>query len=133
LFVIKPAGYRVPLNSNNLPKFYYIHKPKGSPPSEYKGVDPTGPLPKSVDFALIPQQESDNFRALVFGDPQVNDSTELSYYENDAVSEVKGVKAVAFGITMGDLVQQNLNQHKDYAASRQRWAYPGTMSLATMT
>src|SRR5689334_16455766 len=30
IFVVKPAGYRVPLNSNNLPRCYYIHKPKGS-------------------------------------------------------------------------------------------------------
>lgn len=116
LFVIKPSGYRVPVNSQNLPQFYYIHKPKGSPAFTYKGVEPTGPLPASVDFALIPQPESDNFKFLVFGDPQANDSTELGYYENDIVSEVKGVKDVAFGLTMGDLVQQNLNQHKDYAA-----------------
>lgn len=115
-FVIKPAGYRIPLNSNNLPQFYYIHKPKGSPEAKFKGSAPTGPLPKSVDFPLIPQQESASFRALVFGDPQVLDSTELGYYENDVVSEVRSVKNVAFGITMGDLVQNDLNLHKDYAA-----------------
>lgn len=115
LFVVKPAGYRVPLNSSNLPQFYYIHKPKGSPALEYKGVAPTGPLPKSVDFPLILQQEPAAFRALVFGDPQVLDSTELGYYENDIVSEVKGVKNVAFGLSMGDIVQNNLKLHKDYA------------------
>ena len=31
IFVIKPRGYKVPLNSDNLPKFYYLHKPQGSP------------------------------------------------------------------------------------------------------
>lgn len=116
IFVVKPAGYRVPLNSNNLPQFYYIHKPKGSPAFEYKGVAPTGPLPKSVDFPLIPQQEGDDFKALVFGDPQVNDNTELGYYENDIVSEVKAIQHIAFGLTMGDLVQKDLNQHKDYVS-----------------
>ncbi len=115
IFVVKPEGYRIPLNSNNLPQFYYIHNPKGSPEAKYKGIAPTGPLPKSVDFPLVPQQETDNFRALVFGDPQVLDSTELGYYENDVVAEVKNVQNVAFGLTMGDLVQENLNLHKDYA------------------
>jgi hypothetical protein len=124
LFVIKPAGYRIPLDKNNLPKFYYTHNPKGSPETKYKGIAPTGPLPKSVDFALVPQQETDNFRALVFGDPQVLDSTELGYYENDVVSEVKNVKNVAFGLTMGDLVQENLNLHKDYAAITSKIGIP---------
>ena len=31
IFVTKPAGYRVPLNELNLPQFYYIHQPEGSP------------------------------------------------------------------------------------------------------
>ena len=31
VFVIKPAGYQVPLNADNLPQFYYIHQPQGSP------------------------------------------------------------------------------------------------------
>lgn len=124
IFVVKPSGYRVPLNSNNLPQFYYIHKPKGSPPAKYKGVEPTGPLPKSVDFPLIPQQEPEEFRALVFGDPQVNDNTELGYYENDIVSELNAVKNVAFGLTMGDLVQQDLTQHKDYAAVTSKVGIP---------
>ena len=33
LFVLKPSGWMTPLNSHKLPQFYYIHKPKGSPPS----------------------------------------------------------------------------------------------------
>ena len=50
LFVIKPRGWRTPLGESMLPRFYYIHKPQGSPELRYGGVDPTGPLPKSVDF-----------------------------------------------------------------------------------
>ena len=71
IFVIKPRGWRTPLNKNNNPVFYYIHKPHGSPAGlRYAGVAPTGPLPKSVDFPLYPQEEPDQFRAIMFGDPQ---------------------------------------------------------------
>ncbi|WP_435522713.1 metallophosphoesterase N-terminal domain-containing protein [Chryseobacterium indoltheticum] len=30
VFVIKPSGYMVALNQNNLPQYYYQYKPKGS-------------------------------------------------------------------------------------------------------
>ncbi|MER3413019.1 MAG: metallophosphoesterase, partial [Armatimonadota bacterium] len=30
-FVIKPAGWMTPTDENNLPRFFYIHKPSGSP------------------------------------------------------------------------------------------------------
>ena len=33
IFVVKPSGYAVPLDENNHPKFYYIHKVNGSPAS----------------------------------------------------------------------------------------------------
>lgn len=52
LFVIKPRGYRTPMTQQMLPRFYYIHKPQGSPTLKYPGVAPTGALPKSVDFPL---------------------------------------------------------------------------------
>ncbi|MGN7723702.1 calcineurin-like phosphoesterase C-terminal domain-containing protein [Chitinophaga sp. 22620] len=115
IFVIKPSGYAVPLNADNQPKHYYIHKPKGSPKFEYPGSAPTGPLPASIDFALRPQQESNNFRALVFGDPQIYDDRELGYFDKGIVSEVAGVKDVAFGISLGDLAGKDLGYHKPYS------------------
>ena len=55
IFVIKPTGYRTALDENNLPKFYYLHKPNGSPKFKFAGVAPTGPLPQSIDFPLYAQ------------------------------------------------------------------------------
>lgn len=114
LFVIKPADYLLPVNAYNQPQFYYIHKPNGSPAAEYKGVAPTGPLPASVDFALKPAREEDQFRALVFGDPQVYDEREVGYFKKGAVDEVAGIRGIAFGISMGDLAGQDLELHKSY-------------------
>src|SRR5690606_40994531 len=39
-FVIKPNGYQFPVDENNKPKFYYIHKPAGSPNLKYEGSKP---------------------------------------------------------------------------------------------
>ncbi|MGK9121062.1 calcineurin-like phosphoesterase C-terminal domain-containing protein [Olivibacter jilunii] len=115
IFVIKPSGYQVPLNKFRQPQYYYIHKPKGSPPFEYAGVAPTGPLPQSINFALVPSEENDRFRMLVVGDPQVLDKRELGYFDKGIVSEIAGVKNVAFGLTLGDIVQNDLNLMKDYS------------------
>lgn len=115
IFVIKPRGYKVPLNADNLPKFYYFHKPKGSPPTlKFKGVAPTGPLPKSVDFALMPQQEADDYTALIFGDPQAYNAREMEFFEKGVIAEVAGVKDVAFGLSLGDLVGNDLSLHQPY-------------------
>lgn len=110
VFVIKPSDYRFPVDCNNLPLFYYIHKPTGSPtPSKYKGVAPTGPLPTSIDFPLISQPEKTSVSALVFGDPQPYNLTELDLLKRGVISEVEGIKGVDFGISLGDIVGNNLD------------------------
>lgn len=108
LFVVKPRGWMTPLDADKLPQFYYLHKPNGSPKSKYPGVAPTGPLPASVDFPLRPQNEPDQFRALLFGDPQPRDEKEIDYIYRDVVQELIGVKA-AFGVSLGDVVFNDLS------------------------
>jgi hypothetical protein len=101
VFVIKPSGWQTPLSKTNLPRFYYIHKPQGSPKSKYPGVPPTGPLPESIDFPLYPQDERQQFQAIVFGDPQTRGLQDVAYLAHDIVEELVGTKAV-IGISLGD-------------------------------
>ena len=109
IFVIKPRGYMTPINKNRLPKFYYIHKPHGSPDGlRYAGVAPTGPLPESIDFPLTQQSEPHTFKALVFGDTQPSNMQEIEWLAHDVVEEVIGTDAV-FGLSLGDLVGDDLN------------------------
>ena len=108
LFVIKPRNWQSPLNADQLPQFYYIHKPTGSPDSRFPGVGPTGPLPSSVDFPLHPQSEPQQFRAVLFGDPQPRNQTEVDYIAHDVVEELIGTEA-SFGVTLGDIVFDDLS------------------------
>ena len=115
LFVIKPEGYQVLLDTNNIPRFYHIHKPLGSPDSlKFAGVEPTGELPRSVDFALYPVHEESSFRCIIFGDPQMRDDEELEYFEKGVVRELVGEKDALFGISLGDLAYDNLAVHPGY-------------------
>lgn len=116
VFLIKPSGYSIPLDEFNIPKFYYIYKPQGSPTLKFNGTAPTGKLPKSVDFALNKTNETDNFSAIVFGDPQPYINQDIEFFKKAIIDEIKqqGNRNALFGISLGDLVGDNLNLHQPY-------------------
>lgn len=112
VFVIKPRDWVAPLNQDNLPQFYYIHKPAGSPANfKFPGVDPTGPLPKSIDFPLRHRPEPESFKAIMFGDPQPRNVTEVEYMAHDVIEQIVAEQAhgAAFGVTLGDIVFDDLS------------------------
>jgi hypothetical protein len=112
VFVIKPTGYMVPVEPGTmLPRFYYLHQPKGTPAElglRYRGIDPTGPLPASVDFALRKADEPTAFEVLLFTDPQPESPTEVEFVRDDVVSALIGTNA-AFGMTTGDVTFDDLS------------------------
>lgn len=108
-FVIKPRGYTPPLSADRLPRFSYLHKPAGSPQLKFPGVAPTGPLPSSIDFPLRAQREPDTFQAIFFGDTQPRDLREVDYFRHDIVDDLIGQTNAQFGVTLGDIVFNDLS------------------------
>ncbi|NNE00564.1 MAG: metallophosphoesterase [Pirellulaceae bacterium] len=111
VFVLKPRDWVTPLNDQNLPQFFYIHKPEGSPQDwKFAGVDPTGPLPPSIDFPLRRRPEPEKFKAIMFGDPQPRDIAEVEYIQHDVIEQIITAEAhdAAFGVTLGDIVFDDL-------------------------
>ncbi|MEO1717341.1 MAG: calcineurin-like phosphoesterase family protein [Planctomycetota bacterium] len=118
--VIKPAGHQVPLNEHGLPQFHYIHKPQGSPDDGYlfAGVEPTGPLPESIDFPLVRVDEPTAFSVIVFGDPQPYTLEQMDHFRADVIDPQlspggigpeRNIHGALFGISLGDLVGDNLD------------------------
>lgn len=115
IFVIKPEGYKLPVDESFIPVYYYHHKPMGSPESlRYKGVSATGKLPKSVDFALYKYNELKDFSVVVFGDPQPYSVQDLDYFSQKIVADVQKTDKTLFGISLGDIVGDNLDLHPIY-------------------
>lgn len=85
-FVIKPRGWRPPVDAANLPLFYAA-----------------GPGP-AADFALVRSEEPDGLRALVVTDPQPASATEVGYLVRGLVERIGRRTDVAFGVTLGDVV-----------------------------
>ena len=113
VFIIKPSGYTLPLNDKNLPQFYYIHKPMGSPELKYPVIQPTGELPEAVNFPLYPSTVTDTFDVIVLADPQPLVPEDLNYLRDDIVAELAGIRA-SFGIVLGDIVWDNLSLYDHY-------------------
>lgn len=91
LFVIKPSAYNYPVNKNNLPQFFYLHKPNGAPKMKFETLHETGPLPESVDFGLLTGCDSEVFSVIVASDPQAYTEEQVSFYETDIVNELKTI------------------------------------------
>ncbi|TGE01457.1 calcineurin-like phosphoesterase C-terminal domain-containing protein [Methylobacterium nonmethylotrophicum] len=111
VFVVKPTGFALPRGADGLPRFSYLHQPAGTPPDlalRYPGIDPTGPLPDSVDFGLVRSPESGDFDVVLFTDPQPESHAELTFVRDTAVARVLGTGA-AFGMTTGDVLFDDLS------------------------
>jgi hypothetical protein len=117
IFVIKPTGYAVPVERGiMLPRFYYIHQPKGTPAHlglRHRGIEPSGPLPGSVDFALEKVDEPTRFDVLMFTDPHAGSPAEIDFIRDDVVNPLIGAKA-AFGLTTGDIMSDDLSLYARY-------------------
>jgi len=121
--ITKPAEFAVPLDDNNLPEFYYIHNPNGSPPQYFPGIEPTGPLPESIDFPLIPKPRTDEFKVIVMADPQPESYDELYHMQDKVLSELVGTEA-AFAVVLGDIMFDHLNMFPDYILSISKAGIP---------
>ena len=111
LFVIKPTGWTTPVDTvTQLADFAYVHRPHGTAAAlrtRFAGVQPTGPLPASIDFTLRPQDEPSRFEAVLLTDPQPESAVELGYVRDDVVAQLGGQKA-AFALVLGDLMFDDL-------------------------
>lgn len=121
LFISKPAEYEVPVDGNNLPRFYYIHYPNGTPPVaafEYPVIEPTGPLPSSLDFALLPGKHNvKRFKAMGFADPQAATDEFQDGVREDIVNDLIGNPyGAVFGLVAGDVVDDTLSLYPRHNA-----------------
>lgn len=112
LFICKPASYSVPLNEVQLPQFYYHYYPGGTPGVttwKWPVIEPTGPLPETIDFPLLRETARDTFKAMGFADPQTADDEELDMMRKDIIDHLFGNPYKArFGLVAGDVVNDNL-------------------------
>lgn len=145
LFISQPTGYRVSVDEDNLPQFYYRHYPEGTPDKvdgtsvqwRYPVTSATGPLPDSIDFALthLDDEQTDQFAAYAFADPQARSDLDQDKLREDLITTLIGNPLDAeFGITVGDVVFDSLDLYERHTAMMAlidvpQWYLPGNHDL----
>lgn len=97
IFITEPIGYDTPVDKDNIPQFFYHYLPKGSPmnyegkPFRFGGLQPTGPMPKQINFPLVQSEYKESFKIVVSGDTQPYSNNEVSYVRDTLVNEMAGM------------------------------------------
>jgi hypothetical protein len=110
LFITKPAAFDVPLDALNVPQFSYHHIPNGSPSLRFGGLPASGPLPRAINFPLVPSHQDEHFKAIISGDTQPYSNNEVGYVRDTLVRDMiaDGTDKIEFLIIEGDILGDDL-------------------------
>lgn len=144
LFISKPSGFDLPVDEDQVPQFFYRHYPEGTPTEiagtsiawDWPVIEPTGPLPSFINFGLLAQAEKEStFNALGFADTQARFELGQDMLREDLINPLIGNPYNAdFGITVGDVVYDNLGlykRHKEMMGLMEipQWYLPGNHDI----
>ena len=114
LFVVKPAGWRLPLRADGLPAAWHPPRPGGGD--------------READFALQrgPARDGGALSVRVLADPQVKSLADVDYYARDIVDPLAaaGGRDADLGISLGDIVDDVVALYPDINAVTARLGVP---------
>ena len=144
LFISKPANFSLPLDENNVPKFFYRHYPEGTPAQVantsvewlWPVTAPTGTLPESLNFPVFEAEEaSSKFTAHGFADTQAQSEIDQDMLREDLINPlINNPYSVEFGLTVGDVVFDKLDLYDRHKAMMgligiPQWYLPGNHDI----
>jgi len=116
IFVVKPAGWRAPDGADGLPAFWRQQPLAQASGLRYGGL-PVGELQPQLDFALQKAGAAGaDLDVLVFADPQPKSRTDVGYYRRDIVEPLAGHVRAALGLSLGDIVDDDLSLYPEVNA-----------------
>lgn len=109
IFVVKPAGWRVPAGIEGLPGFWRQQPVEHAIPLQHGGIA-AGKLRARIDFPLRrASADTGGLDVLVFADPQPKSTVDVGYYRRDIVEPLVGKARATLGISLGDIVDDDLS------------------------
>lgn len=116
VFVVKPAGWRLPLRADGLPASW--HASPGAAGGVHRG-----------DFALAREGAAPRdarLPVLVLADPQVKSETDIGWYAGDIIAPLQagGHAGARLGISLGDIVDDAVDLYPGINAVTTRLGLP---------
>lgn len=130
VFVVKPATHALPPRAaDGLPDFWRHVQPAPGPALAFGGI-PAGPV-ACRDFALLPAgdgiaggEDSPSMEVLAFGDPQPKSLADVGHYRRDIVEPLLGRHRARLGLSLGDIVDDDLSLYPAMKAATARLGVP---------
>lgn len=104
VFVIPPPGYLPPTGSDGLPQFWQHELARAETRLRYGGR----PASRADGRFLLRPVDREPPRLLVFGDPQPKTAEEVEHFRRDIIEPIRGKHEAALGVTLGDVVDDDL-------------------------
>lgn len=117
IFLIKPAGFAC-TTPPGAAGGWYLHQPDGTPAHlalAGEAIAPTGPLPETIDFALVRSDEPRRFEVLLAADTQPANEREL-HYAGRMIDAAMARCRPAFALSHGDVMADDLSLLPAYIA-----------------
>ncbi len=125
VFVIKPAGHDLPRRADGLPDFWKHRIVVAGPALKFGGI---APQPMGCgQFGLLPREASADrgeLEVLLFADTQTKSPTDVGYYQRDIIEPLIGKHHARLGLTMGDVVDDDLSLYPALNAQTARLQVP---------
>lgn len=105
LFMIPPPGYLPPTGSDGLPQFWQHELARADAGLRYGGRAAASADGRFL-LRLVDREPS---RLLVFGDPQPKSAADVAHFRRDIVEPIRGKHGAILGISLGDIVDDDLS------------------------
>ena len=114
IFIIKNPKWDIPINQYGIPQFYYNVRSQPSPGYlKYDAFDK--PISaKTLYFPLVQSNHNREFNAIISGDPQPRDSTEIDYFRDEIIAQMLLEENISFYVPLGDIMYDDLDLYPYY-------------------
>lgn len=129
-FVVKPAGYSVPMRANGLPDYWINVQRFAGPALKYGGIGTAFPGCRNYALKKVAPapRRARGLEVLLFTDPQPKSLDDVGYYRRDIVQSVlderAGQPAADLGLSLGDIVSDDLSLYPAMNAATARLGVP---------
>jgi len=124
LFVIKPAGYDLSVRPDGMPDFWHNRQYHTGTALKFGGIPQS--QPGCRDFALRPRVAAGDgaFEVLLLADSQTSSLQDVDYYWRDIVQPLVGRHGASLGLTLGDIVNDDLSLYAAMLRTTMRLQVP---------